>query len=120
MNRKWILLMIVLALVACSSTQTNTPTNSKINNKAQVCDDSYPLAAASNKIEGYVILSYDIDQQGFTRNIAVVESVPEGVFDGAGKCALSKWIYNPKIVNGTSVYQTDFKVQLDFKVKNDN
>jgi len=82
------------------------------------CNDSYPIEAVNNQIQGFVKLSFDIDQQGHTNNITVVESVPEGVFDKAGSCSLSKWLYKPNIVNSKPVYQTDLKVQLDFKLDN--
>ncbi len=79
---------------------------------------TYPIEAALNNIEGHVILSFDITKEGRPDNIEIVESVPEGVFDSSAVAALSKWVYDPKLVDGKAVVQKDMKVQLDFKLDN--
>ena len=120
MYKNGILLVITLILASCSSTDTKSATASNSSLPATSCDSSYPLAAASQGISGYVQLSYDIDENGRTVNISVIKSVPENVFNEVGKCALSKWKYKPKLVNGTPVYQSGLSVQLDFNLENDS
>ena len=120
MNKNWFLVVMTLPIISCSSSD-NKPTGN-LSNKLETgsCDSSYPLAAAADGISGYVQLSFDIDETGRPVNIGVIKSMPEKVFDEAGKCALSKWKYDLKLVNGVPVYQSGLSVQLDYKLEADN
>ncbi|ESP90560.1 MULTISPECIES: energy transducer TonB [Pseudoalteromonas] len=69
--------------------------------------------------DGYVILSFDINEQGQTENIEVVESSHEGFFDNEAINSLKKWKYRPKLVNGVPTKKENQKVQLEFKIKKD-
>lgn len=69
----------------------------------------YPIAAARAGIEGWVTMSFTINEQGRPSNIKVIDSVPEGVFNEQAVLALSKWLYKPVIVD-------DMKVKLEFKL----
>ncbi len=55
----------------------------------------YPRGAERRKIEGHVIVTYNVETDGKVSNIAVAEAVPEGVFDDAAMKAVSKWKYEP-------------------------
>lgn len=69
----------------------------------------YPLEAAQNKIEGYVVAQFDISTEGKVQNIKILKSVPEQVFDKESVRALEQWTY-AKTMGG----QQGVKVQLDF------
>mgnify|MGYP001627400558 CR=1 FL=1 len=69
----------------------------------------YPLAAAQNKIEGYVVAQFDISAEGQVQNIKILKSVPEQVFDKESVHALEQWQYAK-----TMAGQQGVKVQLDF------
>lgn len=74
----------------------------------------YPIGAARDGIEGWVVLAFDINAIGEVVNVKVIDSQPKRVFDKAAKQALKKWKYRAKSIDGKQVAQHDFTVQLDF------
>jgi len=74
----------------------------------------YPISAARDGVEGWVVLAFDINPIGQVVNISIVDSQPKRVFDKAAKQALKKWKYKAKSVDGKAVAQQNFTVQLDF------
>jgi len=77
----------------------------------------YPIQAARDGKEGWVRLSFTINEVGGVENVEVIEAEPRRIFDREAKRALRKWKYKPKIVDGKPVKQTGMKVQLDFKME---
>ena len=55
----------------------------------------YPPAAREDFQPGWVILEYDISNDGVTTNINVVRSSPPEVFDGVARRALREWRFTP-------------------------
>ena len=55
------------------------------------------------KASGFVIVKFDIGENGRVSNVAVVESTPAGVFDDSALTAVRKWIYEPRKENGIAV-----------------
>lgn len=80
----------------------------------------YPIQAARDGKEGWVRLSFTINEVGGVDDVEVIEAEPRRVFDREAKRALRKWKYKPKIVDGKAVKQFDMKVQLDFKLEGSN
>jgi len=76
----------------------------------------YPMTAARDGTEGWVILGFDISAIGQVINVKVLDSQPNKVFDKAAKQALRKWKYRAKSENGQPITQQGFTVQLDFKM----
>jgi len=74
----------------------------------------YPITAARDGIEGWVVLAFDINTIGEVVNISIIESQPKRIFDKAARQALKKWKYRAKSVDGSAVTQQNFTVQLDF------
>lgn len=79
-------------------------------------DPKYPIDAARDGKEGWVILSFNINKLGEVTNIAIVDAEPKRTFNKAAKQALRKWKYRAKIVDGKPVEQHNLSVQLDFKL----
>lgn len=77
----------------------------------------YPIAAAREGIEGWVILSFSINETGGIEDVEVLEAEPKRVFNREAMRALRKWKYRPKIVEGKPVKQHNITVQLDFKLE---
>jgi len=75
----------------------------------------YPSKAARDNIEGFVTLSFDINELGETTNIRVVESNPKGYFEKASRKAVRKWKYKSE-QEGESVAATDQVVTLTFNL----
>jgi len=79
-------------------------------------EPKYPIQAARDGKEGYVILSFTINKIGGVEDVKVLEAKPKRVFDKEAKRALRKWKYKPKVVEGKALRQPGLTVQLDFKM----
>lgn len=79
-------------------------------------EPKYPIQAARDGKEGYVILSFTINKIGGVEDVKVLEAQPKRVFDKEAKRALRKWKYKPKVVEGKPLRQPGLTVQLDFKM----
>lgn len=80
-------------------------------------DPKYPVAAAREGIEGWVKLSFSIDQTGKVVNASVIDAQPKRIFNKAALKALKRWKYRPKVENGQAVTQTGQSVMLEFKLQ---
>ncbi|ENM5897664.1 energy transducer TonB [Vibrio mimicus] len=80
-------------------------------------EPNYPAKALQRGVEGYVTLRFNIDEQGKTRDIEVVDSNPKRYFEREAMLALRNWKYQPKIVDGKAVVQTGLTVRLEFKLQ---
>ncbi|WP_448548262.1 M56 family metallopeptidase [Thalassotalea fusca] len=69
----------------------------------------YPDQAIKQKLEGSVLLQFDIDADGTTENISVIKAEPSDIFNKSARRALKKWQYN---ANGKR--HEGQLVQLDF------
>jgi protein TonB len=76
----------------------------------------YPAIASRDGIEGWVELSFSIDESGAVRNVNVTNSEPKRIFDRAAKRALQRWKYQAKKHNGKTVVQEGLSVMLEFKI----
>lgn len=63
----------------------------------------YPDRALSERIGGDVTVQYVVDKKGYTKDVHVVESTPQGVFDRAATDAIRRWRYRPAKYNGQPV-----------------
>lgn len=79
-------------------------------------EPKYPAQAARDGKEGWVRLSFTINEVGGVDDVEVIDADPKRVFDREAKRALSKWKYKPKIEDGKPMKQFNMKVQLDFKL----
>lgn len=60
----------------------------------------YPPEARAQGIEGFVMVRYDVNEEGRVVNASVVDSEPAGLFDEAALKAVASWQYSPRQVNG--------------------
>jgi protein TonB len=77
-------------------------------------EPKYPIQAARDGKEGYVILSFTINEVGGVEDVKVIEAQPKRVFDKEARRALRKWKYKPKVVDGKAQRRPGLTVQLDF------
>jgi len=77
----------------------------------------YPIQAARDGKEGWVKLSFTINEIGGVEDVKVMEAKPKRVFNKEARRALRKWKYKPKIVDGKPMKQAGLTVQLDFKME---
>jgi protein TonB len=64
-----------------------------------------------------VELEFTIAIDGSVRDIRVVRSEPEGVFDRAATKALAKWRYAPQLVNAVPSERPGVRVRIVFKLE---
>ncbi|WP_025821713.1 energy transducer TonB [Shewanella marina] len=79
-------------------------------------EPQYPIAAARDGKEGWVQLSFTINELGGVEDVKVIKAEPKRVFNREAVRALKKWKYKPKIVDGKAIKQPGLTVQLDFKL----
>lgn len=79
-------------------------------------EPKYPIQAARDGKEGWVRLSFTINEIGGVEDVEVIEAEPKRIFDKEAKRALRKWKYKPKVVDGKPEKQFGLTVQLDFKM----
>lgn len=79
-------------------------------------EPKYPMAAARDGKEGYVILSFTINEVGGVEDVEVIEAEPKRIFNKEAKRALKKWKYKPKVEDGKALRRPGLTVRLDFKM----
>ncbi|MEZ8039207.1 energy transducer TonB [Vibrio sp. 10N.222.54.F12] len=99
----------------------NAPTFSDFGSNQQVMplyrvEPRYPAKALKRGAEGYVILSFTIDETGRSVDIQVTDANPRRMFEREAIRALKKWKYQPKVVDGKAVAQVGQTVKLEFKL----
>ncbi|MEW6992124.1 TonB family protein [Colwelliaceae bacterium 6441] len=81
----------------------------------------YPLKAAKEKIEGAVVLKFDINTEGNVKNVEVMKGVPAYVFDRVAVAALKKWKYDAKgQAHKNQLVQLDFRMDENSSFKDVN
>ncbi|WP_277601488.1 M56 family metallopeptidase [Thalassotalea sp. G2M2-11] len=87
------------------------PKEQAISKPIMRVEPKYPLKAAEEKIEGSVVLKFDVNTDGNVMNVEVMKGKPAYVFDRVAIAALKKWKYEPV----SSVVRNNL-VQLDFRM----
>lgn len=77
-------------------------------------DPKYPTQAARDGLEGWVMLSYTIDNIGRVTDITVLDASPKGIFDREARRALAKWRYKPTVKGGKPLAVPGVMVLLEF------
>lgn len=96
--------------------------NGKQAEVLKIVEPKYPREAAMKGIGGYTRFRFDLDKKGMPRNISVIESFPEGVFEKESLKAIKKWKFKPSLdAAGNPVPQKNLRYTLEFKlVTNDS
>lgn len=81
---------IAVAPTISSNTQFSATPNA-INRKYP----EYPRKALDMRIEGHVVVLFDISKQGYVENIRIVEAKPNSIFNRAVIQAMKQWQYQP-------------------------
>ena len=77
----------------------------------------YPSRAASQGIEGYVLLRFTVTGTGAVKNPEVVDSAPPGIFDRAAREAALKFKYKPRVVNGSPIEVSGVLNRITFSLQ---
>lgn len=79
-------------------------------------DPEFPVGMRNQIREGSAKLSFDIDEQGFVKNIRVDDVTGGSRFGHSAKRALEHWRYAPKFEQGEPVVAKNNKVQIDYRI----
>ena len=77
----------------------------------------YPRRAQSRNIEGYVLMTLTVTPSGTAKDVKVIESQPEGMFDKAAVEAALKNKYKPKIADGRPTTVTGVRHRITFEME---
>jgi len=80
-------------------------------------EPKYPHQALKRRIEGFVLLSFDIGVTGRPENIQIKEANPPRIFNREAIRALKNWKYQPLIENGEARVYPNQQIKLEFKIK---
>lgn len=105
---------LLITSVAFASPEPPMPKEESIHPVVRI-EPLYPIQAAKDKLDGSVVLKFDILADGSVMNISVVKSVPQGIFDKESRRALKRWKYKSSASGATNQY-----VQLDFVMSKDS
>ncbi|MEZ9565142.1 energy transducer TonB [Vibrio artabrorum] len=99
----------------------NAPTFSDFGSNQQAMplyrvEPRYPAKALKRGAEGYVMMSFTIDETGRPVDIQVTDANPRRMFEREAVRALKKWKYQPKVVDGKAIAQVGQTVKLEFKL----
>ncbi|WP_026957398.1 energy transducer TonB [Aliagarivorans taiwanensis] len=83
----------------------------------QRIEPRYPQRALQRNVEGYVVLSFTIDEKGSPTDIQITESEPGRIFDREAIRALERWKYQPMVVDGVATPRVGQTVKLEFKIQ---
>ena len=76
----------------------------------------FPVTALRDGISGWVKLSFSIDESGAVTDVQILQAEPRGGFEREAARALRRWKYQPQVVDGKAIRQTNLQVVLDFSV----
>jgi len=77
----------------------------------------YPQGPLMDGIEGWVMLEFTIASDGSVTDIHVVDAEPQGKFERAAIRTMQRWSYQPKLVEGRPVAQTNMREIFRFEIK---
>jgi protein TonB len=76
----------------------------------------YPLTAKRKGTEGWVTVSFIVNEHGTVENITISEAQPPGIFDDSVSRCVSGWRFQPGTVQGRPVKvwaETTIHFELD-------
>jgi len=76
----------------------------------------YPTRALQRGIQGFVELSFTVNEQGRVENPEVLYAEPEGYFERAALNSIRKWQYSPAMDDGVPVPVFDVRQRIVFEI----
>lgn len=75
-----------------------------------------PQKAYDNQLSGWVTVIFNLDENGYTRSIQILDAQPKGIFEQEVVRAVSRWRYNTQglVTPGKDVVLTQ-RIQLDWR-----
>lgn len=77
----------------------------------------YPERAARRNLEGYVLVEFTVTRSGEVRDVKVIESQPQHVFDKSAIQAARKFKYKPRMIDGEVVEVPGVRNKFIFRLE---
>lgn len=77
----------------------------------------YPKSALRARIEGYVVLQYDVDENGFVRDPRLVKLEGDKNFEQVSFDAVQTFRYAPRFIDGQAVVVKGVQNKFNFSIK---
>ena len=77
----------------------------------------YPRHALHLWVEVFVVLAFDVNEQGELIDLRVTESKPRLVFDKAATQYIKKFKFQPPSLDGSVVYASDISMRMPFRLE---
>ena len=77
----------------------------------------YPAESREAKVEGSVLVIYDVNEEGLVGNIRVVSSSPVGVFDQAAIEFVRTWRFQPQKRSGVAEAVENVESRISFTLE---
>jgi len=114
----FISLFLIIAITSCSTISSKKLFELGIKPEKRYQQKFvYPPEAERDGIEGYVLVQYNIDKQGNTSNVKVVEAEPNNVFDESALNFIEQLQYKPILIDGKPVIVKQANQKIVFKLK---
>lgn len=81
---------------------------------------TYPPRALARGIEGFVELSFTVNEFGDVIDAVVTYAEPEGVFDRSALQSISRWKYAAAVKEGIAVPTYDVRQRIVYKMNSEN
>jgi TonB family protein len=109
-----ILFSLMFSIIGCASTELREAPNVVQKATPFACKKppQFPIAAIRKKIEGWVILEYSLDNEGYPHDMVVLDSSPEGYFEKSAIESMSSCRFKAP---ADVVPNERLKITLDFK-----
>ena len=78
---------------------------------------TYPQRALAQGIEGFVELSFTVNELGDVVDPVILNAFPEGYFERAALQAIQRWRYSPTVEDGHAVSTYDVRQRLVFQME---
>lgn len=88
----------LIALIICSLSVLTVSAQQETVEKPEpvaTVKPAYPASAFAHRVNGHVIVSYDVNNEGDVVNARVVSAEPAGIFDEEALRAIRKWKFTP-------------------------
>lgn len=76
----------------------------------------YPFEAATQGIEGYCIVEFDLTEEGYTENHSISECNPSGAFDEYAISAVKQSLYIPALLDWSPTVSQGLKIKITFEL----
>lgn len=79
----------------------------------------YPTRALSRGVQGFVELSFTVNEEGRVVDPVVLYAEPEGFFERSALQTIRKWQYSPALEEGVAVPVHDVRQRIVFQLADD-